>query len=228
MFNDAKIVLVLSAHADDEVLGMGGTLFRLREVGCRVIWLIMSRVWSPRWSEEKKSIRERDIDRVAGCVGFDEVIRWDFPDNRMDEFPRDEYQSRLIQELNRIRPDTIFSPGPWDWNWEHRIAFETVEVSIKPAYSPFVRQVYAYEIPSSTDWTYKSVRQFPSSTYVDIEDVLEKKIAAATLFSTEIADFPHPRSPDGIRHYAAVRGMEVGIRAAESFALMRKIERHDR
>jgi LmbE family N-acetylglucosaminyl deacetylase len=224
MLKEAENVLVISAHADDETLGMGGTVFRLKEKGCRITWLIMSRVWTPKWSKEKKDSRERDIDKVADFVGYDEVIRWDFPDNRMDDFPRDAYQSDLIEVLNRITPDTIFCPGCWDWNWEHRIAFETVEVSIKPIYSPFIRGVYAYEVPSSTDWTYKSLRQFPSALYVGIEEFLDRKIEAAMLFSTEMAEFPHPRSPEGIRHYAAVRGMEVGMKAAESFAVLRKID----
>lgn len=216
-------VLIVSAHADDEAFGMGGTLLRLRDRGCHLTWLIMSRVWTPRWSEEQVEKREADIDRVAEFVGFDDVIRWDFPDNRMDEHPRDDYQAKMIDVLENLQPDTIFSPGPSDWNWEHRIAFETVESSTKPAYTPYVRRIYAFEIPSSTDWGYQSYREFPRNVYVDLDDRLGEKMELCSLYTTETASFPHSRSTDGIRHFAAMRGMECGKEAAEAFYLPRAI-----
>jgi len=210
-------VLIVSAHADDEAFGMGGTLLHLRDRGCHLTWLIMSRVWTPRWSEEQVEQREADIDRVAGFVGFDDVIRWDFPDNRMDEHPRDDYQAKMIGVLEDLQPDTIFSPGPSDWNWEHRIAFETVEASTKPAYTPYVRRIYAFEVPSSTDWGYQSHRNFSRNVYVDVADYLDDKVELCSLYTTETGSFPHPRSAQGIRHVTAMRGMECGREAAEAF-----------
>ncbi len=216
-------VLIVSAHADDEAFGMGGTLLRLRDQGCRLTWLIMSRVWTPRWSEEEVERRETDIDRVTDFVGFDDVIRWDFPDNRMDEHPRDDYQAKMIDVLEDLQPDTIFSPGPSDWNWEHRIAFETVEASTKPAYTPYVRQIYTFEIPSSTDWGYQGYRDFPRNVYIDVDNYLDVKVELCSLYTTELGSFPHPRSPEGIRHFAAKRGMECGKPAAEAFYAARMV-----
>ncbi len=214
---ECENVLVVSAHADDEAFGMGGTLLRLQDQGCRLTWLIMSQVWTPRWSKEKVKKREADIDRVSKFVGFDDVVRWDFPDNRMDEYPRDDYQAKMIDVLENIRPDTIFSPGPSDWNWEHQIAFETVEASTKPAYTPYVRRIYAFEIPSSTDWGYQSYRKLPRNVYVDISDYVDAKVELCDIYTTEISTYPHPRSADGIRHLAATRGMECGREASEAF-----------
>lgn len=212
-----KNALIISAHADDEAFGMGGTLFRLQDQGCRLTWLIMSRVWSPRWDGTEVRRRENDITKVASIVGFHDVIRWNFADNRMDECPRDEYQRKMIRLLDKLRPDTIFSPGPSDWNWEHRIAFETVEASTKPAYTPYVRQILAFEIPSSTDWGYQSHRSFPRNVYVDVSDHRNQKIDLCKLYTTEIGVFPNPRSPKGIKCWLAMRGMECGCDAAEAF-----------
>lgn len=221
--NACENVLIVSAHADDEAFGMGGTLLRLRDQGCRLTWLVMSRVWTPRWSEEEVEQREADIDRVAEFVGFDDVIRWDFPDNRMDKYPRDDYQAKMIDVLENLQPDTIFSPGPSDWNWEHRIAFETVEASTKPAYTPYVRRIYAFEIPSSTDWGYQSYREFPRNTYVDIEDQLAAKVELCSLYTTEMRNYPNSRSRAGIEHWASMRGMECGRRKAEAFCVYRQV-----
>ncbi len=215
--NACENVLIVSAHADDEAFGMGGTLLRLRDQECRLTWLIMSRVWTPRWSEEEVEQREGDIDRVAEFVGFDDVIRWDFPDNRMDEYPRDDYQAKMIDVLEDLQPDTIFSPGPSDWNWEHRIAFETVEASTKPVYSPYVQQIYAFEVPSSTDWGYQGYRQCHRNVYVDIGEYLTEKVKMCSLYSTEVGEYPHPRSPQGVEYWSAMRGMECGREAAEAF-----------
>ena len=219
----AKTVLVVAAHADDESFGAGGTLLQLKEQGCKLHWLIMSKVWQPRWSKEACAKRAADIERVAQRYSFDSVEQWDFPDNRMDDHPIDDYQQKMIKVLNQHQPDTILTPGPWDWNWEHRLAFEVIESSTKPAYTSYVRQILAFEIPSSTDWAFRAYRHFVPNYYVEISSVLEQKVEACMLYSTECAEFPHPRSPEGVRHTAAMRGMECGKKAAECFFVARMI-----
>ena len=225
MIDSVKKALVVSAHADDETFGMGGTLLRLKASRCRITWVIMSRQREPRWSAQSIKKRNDDTDSVISAYGFDRVERWEFPDNRMDECVLDDYQARMIQILDEERPDSVFCPGNWDWNWEHELAFRVVEASVKPAYSTFLSRVVAYEIPSSTDWAFQAIRAFPRNLYVDISSAVEEKVRMCLLYSTETGKFPHSRSAEGIRHFAAMRGMESGLQAAEAFCLLRGIER---
>jgi LmbE family N-acetylglucosaminyl deacetylase len=59
--------------------------------------------------------------------------------------------------------------------------------------------------------------------YVDINGVLDRKIAALACYETENRAYPHPRSPEGLLVYAKKRGMEVGLEAAEAFVVLRDI-----
>ena len=63
----------------------------------------------------------------------------------------------------------------------------------------------------------------PPNVYVDISDTIDDKIDALAAYATEAKQPPHPRSPDGVRARAALRGYEVGTDYAEAFHLIRDI-----
>lgn len=219
-----KNILILSAHADDETLGMGGTLARLAgEPGVALHWLIATRIWEPKWSAAALAARERAIATLAADLEMREVVRWDHRDNLLDTVPRNTLQEALIGVLDRIRPQVVYTPSAWDFNFEHRLLFELVEMSAKPCYSPYVEEVLAYEIPSATDAAFQAVTPFPANAYVDIHATLDRKLAWMRLFDTELHAFPHPRSEEYVRALAQQRGGAAGLRAAEAFVLCRRI-----
>jgi LmbE family N-acetylglucosaminyl deacetylase len=224
MSKATKRILIISAHADDETLGMGGTILKLQEEGHELYWLIVTRIWEPRWTRERCQRREQDIDRVIEKYAFREVIRWDYKDNLLDSYATDELQAALIKVLDRIKPATVFSTGPWDVNFEHRLLFELVEGSTRPYYTRYLRELYVYEVPSSTDWACKSVRAFAANYYVDISRFLERKKQLCSLYSTEMYEFPHPRSEKAIEVLAQARGLEIGLPCAEAFVLVRGVD----
>ena len=78
--------------------------------------------------------------------------------------------------LDRIKPNIIFTPSPWDFNFEHRIAFDLVEMSSKPFYSKYIEKIIAYEIPSSTDAAIKTYKNFHFNYYENIEMNFQKKL----------------------------------------------------
>ena len=59
--------------------------------------------------------------------------------------------------------------------------------------------------------------------YVDIEDYMEKNYGSK-YYESELKEFPHPRSIKGIEFAARYRGMEVGLRYAEVFKILRWIK----
>jgi len=58
---------------------------------------------------------------------------------------------------------------------------------------------------------------------VDISGVIEKKINAMASYDNESRQFPHPRAPEALKALAMKRGVEVGVKAAEAFMLLREI-----
>ena len=55
-------------------------------------------------------------------------------------------------------------------------------------------------------------------------DHLSAKIAAMGCFSSQVREFPNPRSSRGIEALAQVRGATVQVPAAEAFCLVREID----
>jgi N-acetylglucosamine malate deacetylase 1 len=218
-----KNVLVISAHADDEAFGMGGTLLKLRDAGVSVHWLILTKIWTPRWSQQQVKKRENEINQIVKQLNLKSLTHWEYQDNKLDTYPIDELQAKLIKALDLIKPDTIFTPSPWDFNFEHRFAFELVEMSSKPFYSPYIKTIIAYEIPSSTDWGLGH-RQTPQPNwFVDIENYNDEKWQLCSLYENEVYNFPHPRSKKGVQAFANKHACESGTQASEAFWKVREI-----
>ena len=220
-----KRILVVSAHADDETFGMGGTLLKLSKSpkSFNIYWLILTKIWSPKWNNYAIKSRKKAITKISNTLNFKEIEQWDYKDNLMDNYSLNEMQEKMIMCFDRIKPNIIFTPSPWDFNFEHRMAFELVEMSSKPFYSKYIEKIIAYEIPSSTDAAIKAVKNFPFNYYVNIENELSKKIELMKYYDTEYSTFPHPRSEEYIRSLSKVRGVESGLKHAEGFCLVREI-----
>jgi LmbE family N-acetylglucosaminyl deacetylase len=220
-----KKILVVSAHADDETFGMGGTLLKLSKSpkSFTLYWLIITKIWPPKWNNYATKSRKKAITSISKALNLKETEQWDYKDNLMDTYSINEIQEKMIEYLDKIKPNIIFTPSPWDFNFEHKMAFELVEMSSKPYYSNYIEKIIAYEIPSSTDAAFKSTKNFPFNYYVNIEAELLKKIELIKIYDTECSVFPHPRSEEYIKALSSVRGSECGLRHAEGFCLVREI-----
>lgn len=87
-----------------------------------------------------------------------------------------------------------------------------------------VREIYAFEVPSSTDWAFQRFEPaFRPNVFIDTSDTLEIKIQALAKYESEVCDFPHPRSPEALEAIARRWGSVVGCTAAEAFDLIRAI-----
>jgi len=90
-----------------------------------------------------------------------------------------------------------------------------------------VREVYAFEVPSSTEWAFQGLEPvFRPNVFVDVSRTLEVKLAAMSCYETEIRKFPHPRSPEALRAIAVRWGTVAGCAAAEAFELIRSVRPH--
>ena len=58
------------------------------------------------------------------------------------------------------------------------------------------------------------------TTYVDISGFVQTKQLALECYQSEIRDFPHPRSKEGVEAMAKARGTRAGLSAAEAFVMV--------
>jgi LmbE family N-acetylglucosaminyl deacetylase len=147
-----------------------------------------------------------------------------FPDNRMDSVDRLEITKKIEEQLETYRPRTIFTHHPGDVNIDHRQIFDAVVAACRPMPGSPVRELFMFEVPSSTEWQPSAFgRPFEPQFFVDISAELPVKLEALGCYTTEMRDWPHPRSLAAVEHLARWRGATIGVDAAEAFTVGRMI-----
>jgi len=229
--NNFSRILVIAAHPDDEVLGCGGTVARLAAEGASVSIFILADGLTSRADYDPvrdagalKAHHER-AHRAGKLLGAREVTLGGFPDQRMDAVPLLEITQAIEREIARLRPDTVFTQHGGDLNMDHVITFRATLTATRPMAGGPVKRVYAYEVGSSTEWSFQQFEpRFQPQVFFDVAAQLETKIAAMQVYESETRAFPHPRSPEAIRAVAMRWGSVAGRNAVEAFQLVREIQ----
>ena len=223
-------ILIVAAHADDEVLGCGGTIARYSEKGSEVHILIISDGESSR-DMKKKDLVKKIRDRKKICKISSEILGakipkfCDFPDNQLDKIPRIKIIKKIEKYVKKIKPEIVFTHHWGDLNIDHAKVNSAVVTACRPQKGNPVKTLLFFEIPSSTEWQISSKKNsFSPNWYVDISSQIEKKIKALKLYKDELKNWPHPRSIKGVLSLAQWRGATVGFKSAEAFVLGRKYE----
>jgi LmbE family N-acetylglucosaminyl deacetylase len=222
-------ILVLAAHPDDEVLGCGGTLAKLAKEGAlvHIAFLadgVFSRAGEQATQQLELSARRSAAEKACDILGASSVSFGDFPDNRMDMIPLLEITQKVEQLIVRYQPEMVFTHHAGDVNIDHRRVHDAVVTACRPQKGHPVKTLLCFEVPSSTEWQLPgSAPVFTPNWFVDISFTLDCKIAALRTYSSELRNWPHPRSIQGVEHLAHWRGATVGVNAAEAFMLGRKL-----
>jgi LmbE family N-acetylglucosaminyl deacetylase len=217
-------VLFIAPHPDDETIGAGGSIARHCALGDHVYWCIVTKGYSPHWSEETLQTIREQIDSIEKFYGFKKVYRLGFPTVRLNTVPHMELCGALQNVIEEIKPDIIYTTSRNDANLDHRIVYDCTLVATRPLPGNGVRRVLSYEIGYTNHFGVPSgASMFQPTVFVDINDYLDKKIGAMRLYETELRSLPHPRNVDSIRLVAKERGLCVGYEAAECFELVREL-----
>jgi LmbE family N-acetylglucosaminyl deacetylase len=218
-------VLAVSAHADDETLGCGGTLLRHRQRDDDIAWLVISEPSSgARWSDEARARKSAELERVAAAYGARDVIRLSHPAGRLDTVPVVELNGGIAQAIRRTRPEVVYLMHAGDAHTDHAAAFRAAMSVLKPSHlrELGVRQVLSYETLSSTEAA--ATPSFAPNLHVDISAWVDRKIEVMEMYESEIHPEPLPRSPSAIRALARYRGATVGLEYAEAFVLVHGLD----
>jgi LmbE family N-acetylglucosaminyl deacetylase len=221
----SKIVLVVAAHADDEVLGCGGTIARHVAEGDVVHVVFMADGVGSRAGLESVEFQRRNDARDA-AMGILGVMHWyalDFSDNRMDSVPLLEVVRAFEPIVQHVQPTRVYTHHHGDLNVDHRVTHQAVMTSCRPIPGNSVREIYAFEVMSSTEWATPSAEPFLPTLHIDISKYLELKIQALNAYVDEMRTAPHSRSIKHIEFLAKHRGFNVGLDAAEAFMVIRQI-----
>ncbi len=214
-------VLVIGAHPDDELLGCGGALIRHADQGDEVWSIIMCEGESLRYGGKEMGQQEATAE-AAEIMGISNTNRFDFPDQRLDRFSLVELITPIERVVDAFRPEIVYVQFGGDLNRDHALTFEAASVALRPG-AESVKEIYAFYTVGSTEL--KTPGEFNPNVWVDIEDQIERKIHAFSRYASEVREYPHPRSLEGIRNVAEFYGNQCCLKYAEAMMLMRKIAR---
>ena len=223
-------VLVVAAHPDDEVLGCGGTMARLAREGHQVHTMILGEGISSRYDRrslvDRKALRQLQHDARAASqlLGTASITFEGLPDNRFDELPLLEIVKRVERRVAAVNPAVIYTHHPGDLNIDHRKTFQAVLTATRPVNGCRVRDIYAFEVPSSTEWAFQQLQPpFKPNVFVDVTSTMEMKVRGMQCYQSETRTFPHPRSPEALQAIMRRWGSVAGCAYAEAFELIRAV-----
>jgi LmbE family N-acetylglucosaminyl deacetylase len=221
-----KRVLVVGAHPDDELLGLGGTIARHVAAGDQVTVALIADVGSARYEDETIHAVRQCARQAAEWLGIADVCFAGLADQKLDTLPILEIVQWVETVLAGVKPHVIYTHHRGDINRDHTIVYEATLTAARPYTTPNLERILCYHTPSATEWAGPNVENvFIPNVFVDISAYLENKLNAMAAYKTELRPVPHPRSLEALRTQAAYWGSVIGVAAAEPFMLVREIQR---
>ena len=230
--NDSQSILVVAAHPDDEMLGCGGTLARLREQNVVIHILLLgegplSRLDAKNTSPDRERESQHAVSsacKAAAALHLPEPFFAGLPDNSFDTVPLIDIVKRIESIKHMVQPDIVFTHHAGDINIDHKITHQAAMTAFRPLPHERAVAILSFEVLSSTEYSPQvSGPVFAPTLYVDISDHLEAKQRALAAYASEMRPWPHPRSHEAVEHLARLRGSQCGKEAAEAFILCRGI-----
>lgn len=219
-------VLVLAAHPDDEILGLGATVARHAGAGDAVTSVVVSEGASARYEGSVASVLISSGRAAARVLGVGEIRFLGLRDQHLDDGPILDVIQPIERVLAELRPDLVYTHHWGDLNRDHRIVSEAVMVACRPVGDRPPSKVLMFETPSATEWTWPEPGMaFLPNHFVDVTATIEKKLQAMACYRTELRPAPHPRSLESLRARAQYWGQIVNAPYAEAFVLAREVLR---
>ena len=217
-------ILIVAAHPDDEILGCGGTIAKLKN-SHEIKVLFMTNGVSAR-GENKQKIKRRRIacENLFKYLNLSKPTFLNFPDNQMDKVPLLKVIKKIEKKIKLFKPETNITHYSHCLNIDHRITYEATITACRPINKLSVKKILSFEIPSSTDWALFKGKNFQPNYFIDISKHIKNKIDSLKFYKEELRNYPHSRSITAIKALASVRGVSCGVKYAEGFYLNRFVD----
>ena len=199
--------LVIAPHADDEVLGTGGTIQKRFDNQEKIYVVVCGR----RTQDDKEQFLDATKHyNTSYLLPYEDEHYYESFDSMLKE---------VESIYNEIKPNNVYIPNKSDFNRDHRCVHEICEIVCRRFQSHEPDRVFMYETPSSTTQSFDN--NFKCNWYEQLTSTqLKHKIETFMKYKNETRDYPNPRSPIGITSYARFRGMECNSNYAEGFNLL--------
>ncbi|HWM85395.1 MAG TPA: PIG-L deacetylase family protein [Kofleriaceae bacterium] len=223
-------ILVIAPHADDETIGMGGTIARHARDGHEVHVAVVTGHGDdgphPLWPREVWDRVRAEAKRACDLLGVAELHFDEVPAAMVADQPAWKLNQATGAVVERVQPDALYVPFPFDLHRDHREVFHALSVAWRSssAIGRRIRDIYCYEVQSETHWNIPYVEAgFLPSMWTDISGTLQVKLEALRCYESQVRPAPDARSIEAVRALAEWRGSQMGMPAAEAFVTVRTL-----
>jgi len=194
-----KKVLVLAPHTDDGELGCGGTISRFSMNDHEVMYVA--------FSAPLKALK-KELTKAMRILGVKRTSILDFKVRKFQEH-RQDILDIMIGLRDDYDPQIVFIPSVNDMHQDHAvIAQEGIRAFRQTT-------ILAYELPWNT-------LKFNHQSFIKLEPLhISKKIRALECYKTQKHKLY--MNPKVVRGLASARGMQIGVKYAECFEVVRWI-----
>ena len=224
-------LLIIAAHPDDEILGCGGLISKIKEAGGKVHVLFLTNGTTKDFSDKGVSTAEErleEIKKVAKYFSYDDykiVFLGNDYHLRLDTLAKKDLMDEIERgpiSLETINPTIVAFPSLDDYNQDHKVAAGAAFASCRPAPGKTKKTpkiIVSYEHPTG-GWGLSSGK-YPNF-YVSLSGKnLNEKVEALKLYKSQVREAPHPRSLEVVESLAKYRGGLCGSNQAEAYHLHR-------
>jgi LmbE family N-acetylglucosaminyl deacetylase len=221
-----KNVIVISAHPDDETLGVGGTLLKHKANKDKLYWIIITSISENYgFSKGRVNSRNKEIDEVRKRFGFENVFFLNYPTTSLTSSSVPNLVPEISKIFQEVKPEVLYTLNRSDAHSDHRYISDAVMACTKSFRYPFLKKILMYECISETEFAPSFPEKvFIPNYFIDISPFIEEKIEIMQIYSSELGIPPFPRSIRNIKALGTFRGAVAGSEYAEAFQVVRIIE----
>jgi LmbE family N-acetylglucosaminyl deacetylase len=201
---EARRLMAVLAHPDDESLGAGGTLAKYASEGVEVFLLTATRGDAGRYRGHRPGdpehpgrlalakIREAELRAAASVLGVREVFLLDYRDQHLDAANPREAVAGIVGCVRRVRPDVVVTFGP-DGAYGHpdhiAISQLTTAAMLAAADPTFASDAtHAAAPPHSVSKLYYMA--WPESTWTAYQTALKKLVSTVDGVERQATPWP--------------------------------------
>ncbi len=215
-----KKILILSPHADDEILGCGGFISKYSNQNYHISVLILTNAnkGAPEmYSADQIKIIRNEAKLANKLIGTKKLYFENLPALNLNSYPTYKITNIINKYINKINPEIVLIPSGNDIHDDHKVIFKAAKVSTRPIKKSNLKKILSYEVLSETEWN-ENEKSFNPNYYVCLDKIdINRKVKAFLKYKSQVKKHPHPRSKEGIINLSKVRGSQVFMKYAEAF-----------
>lgn len=200
-------ILAIGPHPDDIEFGCGGTLLRYAQKGHTLFLMVLT---DGSYGGDP-DVRKNEQFEAIKYIPAQELFWGNIKDTELEDTRK--LIISIENVINKVIPDVVFLNYPSDVHQDHRAAAQAGVSATR-----YIKEVLFYEVPTT--------QHFEPDIFVDIKDVLEKKMELLQLHASQVhkVKVENLTILESAKSCANFRGFQGRVKYAEGFKALRVLK----